>query len=432
MKTKFIGHSSILIESGDIKILCDPWYTGTAFNDGWKLLVDSNVDINDLDFNYIWYSHEHPDHFSVPDIKKISKEKRKDITILFQETIDNKVKDFCINNGFKVLELKPSAPTKLSKDLEIINGTDGFDSWLCVKSPEKTILNLNDCRLDDIEILTSVKNQIGNIDALYTQFGYANWAGNPNDKKGPTIGRKIVESQLKNQIEVLSPNLVVPFASFVWFCHEENSFWNKLSIGIKESYDFLKSIANKVAIFYPGDNWIVGEEWKTNDSNIALYELDKVKRSKEILNVSKSYNLLDLQQSFDKMINKIKALNDWDEINKFKKYDNFQSAIVRLTDIDKTISFDITEDKLNISKEQPHIEMSSDSFKYILDYAWGRGTLMINSRFSAKYDKFDSFFKQTAIFYANNIGLSFPKTFTPDDLGKNSSFALELMREWEL
>ena len=208
---------------------------------------------------------------------------KKKITILFQETIDNKVKDFCINNGFKVLELKPSAPTKLSKDLEIINGTDGFDSWLCVKSPEKTILNLNDCRLDDIEILTSVKNQIGNIDALYTQFGYANWAGNPNDKKGPTIGRKIVESQLKNQIEVLSPNLVVPFASFVWFCHEENSFWNELSIGIKESYDFLKSIANKVAIFYPGDNWIVGEEWKTNDSNIALYELDKVKRSKEIL-----------------------------------------------------------------------------------------------------------------------------------------------------
>ena len=76
--------------------------------------------------------------------------------------------------------------------------------------------------------------------------------------------------------------------------------------------------------------------------------------------------------------------------------------------------------------------MSSDSFKYILDYAWGTGALMINSRFSAKYDKFDSFFKQTAIFYANNIGLSFPKTFTPDDLGKNSSFALELMREWEL
>jgi hypothetical protein len=67
-----------------------------------------------------------------------------------------------------------------------------------------------------------------------------------------------------------------------------------------------------------------------------------------------------------------------------------------------------------------------------MDFAWGRGTLMINSRFSAVYDKFDSFFMQTAIFYANNIGLSFPKTLTAEDLGKNSSFALELMREWEL
>ena len=264
MKTKFIGHSSILIESGKDKILCDPWYTGTAFNDGWKLLSEPKTDINDLDFNYIWYSHEHPDHFSVVDIKKIDKEKRKNITVLFQETIDNKVKDFCIKNDFKVKELEPFKAVKLSDSLEIINGTDGFDSWLCVKDSEKTILNLNDCRLDDVDELNKVKDKIGNIDALYTQFGYANWAGNPGDTKGPKIGRRIVESQLKNQIDVLKPRVVVPFASFVWFCHEENTFWNDLSIGIRESYDFLSNISDKVHVFYPGDEWMVGEDWNTD------------------------------------------------------------------------------------------------------------------------------------------------------------------------
>ena len=123
MKIKFIQHASIIIDCGKNKILCDPWFTGTAFNDGWKSIHDSEVNINDLDFNYIWFSHEHPDHFSVPDLKKL---KRKDIKILYQETIDNKVRDYCTNAGFEVIELKPFEKTKLDYDLVIVNGTDGL------------------------------------------------------------------------------------------------------------------------------------------------------------------------------------------------------------------------------------------------------------------------------------------------------------------
>ncbi len=433
MKVEFIGHSSILINCGDDKILCDPWYTGTAFNDGWKLLAEPKKDINELDFNYIWYSHEHPDHFSVADIKKINEDRKKDITILFQETIDNKVKDYCIKNGFKVIELKAFQETKLNDGLTIINGTDGFDSWLSVNYDGKTILNLNDCRLDDGEELNKVKQKLGKIDALYTQFGYANWAGNAWDDKGPKIGRKIVESQLTRQIEILQPDVVVPFASFVWFCHEENSFWNEQAIGLEESYRFLSKLANKVSIFYPGDEWKVGEAWNCNDSNIALYALSKIKRTKELPIQSKTFQLGDLQSSFKNMISKLQKSNDWDEVLKFKASGNLDPAVIRITDLSVNIIFDITADRLLIYQgEKHHISMSSDSFKYIMDHAWGRGTLMINARFSAVYDKFDSFFKQTAIFYANNIGLSFPKTFTKEDLNKNSSFALELMREWEL
>ncbi len=433
MKTKFIGHSSILVETEGAKILCDPWYTGTAFNDGWKLLVDSKVDINDLDFNYIWYSHEHPDHFSVADIKKLSLERRQEITVLFQETIDNKVKDFCIKSGFKVQELKPFKQVRLTKGVKIINGTDGFDSWLCIKGSNKTLLNLNDCRLDDIEELTRVKKVVGKVDALYTQFGYANWAGNPGDKKGPEIGRRIVESQLKNQIDILEPEVVVPFASFVWFCHEENSFWNSEAITIEESYNFLSKIANKVNVFYPGDKWIVGEGWKINSTNIEKYELSKIERCKEDPIKSQTYNLIDLHNSFFTMVSKLKDSNDFEELFDSNGESILEPSIVELTDIGILVSLDITKSALAIEKNKsPHISMSSDSLKYLMDYAWGRGTLMINARFSADYEKFESFFKQTAIFYANNIGLSFPETFTKEDLNKNSSFALELMREWEL
>ena len=87
MHLKFLNHSSLLITS-ETKILCDPWFKGTAFSDGWSLLYDNSHNINDIDFDYIWLSHEHPDHFSIPTLRELNKS----CTFLFQETKDKKVR----------------------------------------------------------------------------------------------------------------------------------------------------------------------------------------------------------------------------------------------------------------------------------------------------------------------------------------------------
>ena len=92
MNIKFVNHASVLFQTSNVKILTDPWYQGLVFNNGWSLLDDNEININDLDFNYLWYSHEHPDHFNIPDLLAIDEKKRRDITILFQQTKDQKVK----------------------------------------------------------------------------------------------------------------------------------------------------------------------------------------------------------------------------------------------------------------------------------------------------------------------------------------------------
>tara|TARA_R100000734_G_C3317260_1_gene110231 strand:+ start:1227 stop:2534 length:1308 start_codon:yes stop_codon:yes gene_type:complete len=435
MKTKFLGHSSILIESGKSRIVCDPWYTGKVFNEGWDLLTTPKFKLADLDFNYIWYSHEHPDHFSVPDIKSIPEEKRKDITILFQKTIDNKVKDFCINQGFKVRELEPFKEEKLCNDLTIVNGTDGFDSWLYAKDKDNSLLNLNDCRLYDIEMLQEVKDKLGSIDVLYTQFGYANWVGNKGDLTGPKIAREIIEDQISKQVEVLDPKYIVPFASFIYFCHEENNYWNENTIRIKESYKYLKTLPCKTLVFYPEDTWTLDSEWseELNKTNIDLYEKDFQSKIEGPFVSSPSYSFDQLQESFNKMITKIKSKNNWQAILRTKKAGYLTPSIIHLTDLGINVKYDITASSLVLSNsETMDIAMASDSLKFIMDFKWGRGTLMINSRFTANYKTFNRFFKQTAIYYANNIGLKFPETFTLEDLNKNSSFVLQLMKDWDL
>ena len=109
MKIKFVNHASFIIESGEVRLLCDPWTEGLAFNNGWALLSQTPPEC--IDYNrltHIWFSHEHPDHFSPGAIKAIPEAARRHITVLFQQTADQRVIDFCRKLNFKaLLEMQP-------------------------------------------------------------------------------------------------------------------------------------------------------------------------------------------------------------------------------------------------------------------------------------------------------------------------------------
>ena len=47
----FLNHSSVILITPNIKILCDPWFNGTAFGEGWSLLHDASHDINSIEFD---------------------------------------------------------------------------------------------------------------------------------------------------------------------------------------------------------------------------------------------------------------------------------------------------------------------------------------------------------------------------------------------
>ena len=89
MKIRFVNHSGFIVEHAGKKVICDPWLEGTVFNNGWKLISPTLLKYEEFaNIDYIWFSHEHPDHFYPPNLKKIAPEHKKNITILFQETID--------------------------------------------------------------------------------------------------------------------------------------------------------------------------------------------------------------------------------------------------------------------------------------------------------------------------------------------------------
>jgi UDP-MurNAc hydroxylase len=110
-KFTFLNHASFLIETTYSFLLIDPWYESLAFNNGWSLLDKSTSNkkiIKKLLTEpqkkiFIWYSHEHSDHFSISFLKEIKKYKL-DISIFFQKTLDKRVVIFLRNLGFSVIE----------------------------------------------------------------------------------------------------------------------------------------------------------------------------------------------------------------------------------------------------------------------------------------------------------------------------------------
>ena len=76
MQIEFVNHASYIVEVKGKKLITDPWLEFRAFNEGWELLSETKFSYEDFkDIDYIWFSHEHPDHFVPLVIRKIPENK---------------------------------------------------------------------------------------------------------------------------------------------------------------------------------------------------------------------------------------------------------------------------------------------------------------------------------------------------------------------
>lgn len=235
---RFVNHASFYIANERTVLLIDPWVQGPAFNNGWSLLDSSTSNAalikeltalkRDL---FVWFSHEHPDHFSIPFIKRLKQDFPGKVTLLYQQTRDQRVARFLRRSGFELIECAPGARIELDPTLSIsvFPHADG-DSWCLINSDGRHILNINDCALTSAEMCRSIKQQVDRrcerIDVLFTQFGYANWIGNPSQV---SLRRVAAEEKIRRiglQMAAFKPRITVPFASFVAFASVDNCYLN--------------------------------------------------------------------------------------------------------------------------------------------------------------------------------------------------------------
>jgi UDP-MurNAc hydroxylase len=381
MKIKFVNHSSFIIEHNGVSIISDPWLEGKVFNNGWDLISKTKLSYEDFKhINYIWFSHEHPDHFYPPNLKLIPLEYKKNITVLFQNTIDGRVANYCRNAGFKdVIELHKGKYYELSKDFKILCEYFGEgDSWIAYKVGDITILNTNDCGIRNKLGAEYIKNSVGKVDILLTQFSYAYWAGNKDEI---TYRKRIADEKLeymKYQVDIFEPTITIPIASYIYFCHEENFYLNDSVNTAEKTYNYLKNNTKTVpVVLYNGDEYAFPEQWDSERS-IAKYKED--------------FNNIESHQ--DRLVkNNITALEDIYKqakifIENLRGTNNFivkgilKPTKIHLWDYNKTFILSLKNDleESNIEYDSCDVSMSSESLLFCLKYPYGLDTTQINGR----------------------------------------------------
>ena len=263
-KISVLCHASLLIEVDSKKIITDPWFFGTAFNDGWELSPKPNLEqlkskIHDIDI--IWISHEHPDHLHFQTLKWIFENVDKKIDIYFQKTNSKKVFEALKKIGyssFSSMQHMQKIPISSKVDIAIYAHRH-LDSSLAVFVEGKFwLLNINDTELS-ISDCSIIRNKFGNPSILYNQFSIAGSNGIESSLKNDA---KEVLSNMILQHKELKTNLTVPFASFVRFSRIDNLYMNQYRNTVFDVENKFNEVGLNLCVQAYGCNAL---EWKDTD-----------------------------------------------------------------------------------------------------------------------------------------------------------------------
>jgi UDP-MurNAc hydroxylase len=415
MQIEFVNHASFVAASGGVRLICDPWLEGTSFDEGWGLLSATAMPYERFgELTHLWFSHEHPDHFSPPCLKKIPPAARAKIEVLYQETQDKKVVEYCRKLGFgRVREMPHGRPLELGPGFEFLcRPWAGFeDSWSLIRTSEARILNLNDCTVNTPAQMEQVRAEVGEIDVLFTQFSISSWDGNATELDRRRQGARTMLARAVQQCRILKPKVVVPFASFIWFCHEENAYMNEAFLPIEEVYETLvRESGAKTILMYPGDVWEYGAEHDSAHA-LARYQRDVASLATRPRAQAKSVpeaTLVEEARSFCERIRKgsdasklrldvarrvpawrrQRAGEHWSLASRLRAQLaaarlHVEPARVYVTDLGKSFLFDLFHGlrAASIPESACDVALSSAALSYGLRHLWGGQTLHINGRF---------------------------------------------------
>ena len=381
---EFVNHSCVILTHNDVSLAMDPWIEGSVFNNSWDLLTKTpEKSIESLkNSQFIWFSHEHPDHFNPPNLKIFSDKNN----FLFQKTKDGRVVKFLKKISPLVNEINFKDTFRLGKDFTIqVVPFQYLDSMSIIKFNNLTILNLNDCDIKNDFQLKFIKKLTGEIDILLVQFSYAIGKSNKHNTNEREKWSIEILQKLSNNIKFLKPKVVIPFASFCYFSKPDNFYMNDSVNKIEKTINYLKLENPNIEFlcFYPGDTW----NFNSNLTNtVSFNKYNKDYQQIKILPLNeKIINFKTLINSTNKFIITTKLKNNLFYFYKFFNSNKYK-IFFKLTDLNKNYFFDFNKGLIeydDFTPNKPWCSLTSQSLNNLFSSGYGYDSLIIGGRFEA-------------------------------------------------
>jgi len=442
-KIQLINHSSLFMNLGNnVRILSDPWYHGLAFDEGWSLLHENDEKfIENLLYNidYIYISHEHPDHFSISFFKKYSELlKKKNIKIIFQKTLDKRVENFLSKKfNLELIILESYKTVKIENQNITLVSCGAIDSSLIIETEDYYHINLNDCDFVNSELLR-IKKILTNKKKIiiYLQFSYAAYRSDEEWLK------KAAEFKLKNLLNVykiFNADLIIPFASFVYFSSSENFRLNKYMNNVENTSKSLNDNNINHCFLSPNFHEIeiekliydksIRNEAITNSIDFWDHKFRNIKPKNETNIIQKIPD--EIQKEFLSKIKKNNSIYLLFIIRflSFKYF--FGDIIIYLSDTKETYIlnfFKIVKDN-SISQSKIDIQMLSRRLFFIIKYSYGIETLSSNGCLTEiKKNSFEKMIRSIGFISLNqtNNGITIKSMFTRNVMNKIVSIFVRL------
>jgi UDP-MurNAc hydroxylase len=401
LKIRLVSHASVVITSGDTKIWTDPWLVGKAFNNSWTLWPAPVSSAGLLEgVEYLWISHEHPDHLNFPTLAALPADFREHVTLLFQDNHPERIFAPLRQLHFRKFQvLSHRSITQLSARTSIYCYRVGtLDSCLGVMSDGHTALNLNDARLNPADY-ARILHDIGPADAVLNQFSVAVKDSVVDYQRHARAAAQHVLQSVAADHRGLRAKVTVPFASFMYFSSIDNAHMNAFNNTPRDVLDFCRDRGQEVVVLYPGDEYTVSQP---HDSSVALtrYEAAYAKLRSVAYDTPVVVRLSQLAEAFRDLSQNLRA-----------RYPQFllrrlHPLHIRIPDLEATVKLTLATGALSQTDTNapPGVEIYSQPLHYCLTQPWGMGTLTNSGRFTLLCDE-RNWKAHKALFALNNAGV---------------------------
>lgn len=269
MIIEYISHACILIDTGDLRIVTDPWLNEPTYCGQWHLFPKPINGEKLKDSDVLLISHGHEDHLHEATLRTLDK----NIRVYYPYSIFGGAKEYIESIGFKdVTEAITLKKYKLSDKTSVTFIINSHDSLVVIENEDKVFVNVNDALHSYPEkvidhYLDEIKRRWKKIDYVFCGFGGASYFPNTMHLNGKDdweislVREQLFAHNFCRVVKGLKPKIAVPFAADFVLLDEEQRWINEARFPRRKMADYYKKhfaeehYDPEIVDMYSGDIW---------------------------------------------------------------------------------------------------------------------------------------------------------------------------------